>query len=85
MSSPFANVPTDRDGGPAFPITIIGDPQDIPPHIFGMTLRDWFAGQALIGVAHLESDEAARVAYEHSDAMLQERAKPARQARGEHG
>ena len=34
-----------NDGGQAFPF----DPQGIQPHP-GMTLRDWFAGQALVGL-----------------------------------
>lgn len=47
----------------------------------GMTLRDWFAGQALAGMsAHPKignnSDELmARLAYSQADAMLVERAK----------
>ncbi len=32
---------TTNDGGPAFPVTTIGES--------GMSLRDWFAGQALAG------------------------------------
>ncbi len=32
------------DGGAAFPIVAYGVPKD------GMTLRDWFAGQALAGI-----------------------------------
>jgi len=48
----------------------------------GMTLRDWFAGQALMGCAQMlpstagnHREEAARVAYELADAMLAERNK----------
>lgn len=43
----------------------------------GMTLRDWFAGQALIGLglslnpAHV--DQYARSAYAYADALLTER------------
>lgn len=58
------------DGGAAFPL-VAGDQAQV-----GMSLRDWFAGQALVG---LVSDEvtasAARSAYEYADAMLTERAK----------
>lgn len=54
----------------------------------GMTLRDWFAGQALAGMMAYPGDarygswnnnapveEAAAQAYRHADAMLAERAK----------
>jgi hypothetical protein len=36
-----------KTGGPAFPISIPGCGDN---GAFGMTLRDWFAGQALAGV-----------------------------------
>lgn len=32
-----------KDGGPAFPSVVTSD----STYVFGMTLRDWFAGQAL--------------------------------------
>ena len=48
----------------------------------GMTLRDWFAGQALAGLYASETDDteyeaayAARRSYVIADAMLAERAK----------
>lgn len=60
------------DGGPAFPSQ--------NGHYFepGMTLRDWFAGQALTGMLAqpLDSDCAfhpklcAESAFEYADAML---------------
>ncbi len=37
-----------KDGGPAFPEAIaIGTSGDIYPGMGGMSLRDWFAGQAI--------------------------------------
>jgi hypothetical protein len=48
----------------------------------GMSLRDWFAGQALAGiVAGTEADDeteetCARYAYLYADAMMAERSKP---------
>lgn len=60
------------DGGPAFP----GDGGSI---FCGMSLRDWFAGQALTGMAkEYAKDRAlatdlAEYAYLLADAMLQAR------------
>ena len=61
-----------NNGGPAFPGLYVGEP--------GMTLRDWFAGQALAGIcAPLYDDESptiwkhrefAKGAYMFADAML---------------
>lgn len=66
---------TINDGGPAFPH------QDWDPAIHaqrrehGMSLRDWFAGQALAGMCADPSRDGtvavyAAGAYEHADAML---------------
>jgi hypothetical protein len=89
----------DRDGGPAFPFqvttkggsfnvvrghTVPGGSEDVD--IFtGMTIRDWFAGQVLAGLAawggvHENGiergiPEAVGLAYKAADAMLAERAK----------
>lgn len=46
----------------------------------GMTLRDWFASQALAGMLAdsnytCSSKEAATAAYQYADAMLAERSK----------
>ena len=52
---------------------------DITPYHPGMTLRDWFAGQALTGLTASDNwgsvMSMARYAYELADAMLAERAK----------
>lgn len=59
-----------NDGGPAFPAT----------GTVGMSLRDWFAGQALAGMladSNLDhpSEVYAERVYLLADAMLAERAK----------
>lgn len=59
-----------EDGGPAFPPVVMDAP--------GMSLRDWFAGQALSGLLadpNVRSSEslfenAAASAYIFADAML---------------
>jgi len=67
---------TDDHGGPAFPVNSpSGTPEYIPARD-GMTLRDWFAGQALAGRIGARShmhDEALLIAadaYRFADAML---------------
>ena len=67
---------TPNSGGPAFPINAI-DWRDIPNHPApGMSLRDWFAGQALNHPCSQCDDSAERPAkaaewaYELADAML---------------
>lgn len=67
------------DGGPAFPRT----GNAYAPDCTGMTLRDWFAGQALAGLlafpGTLDGDATkypnvtARLAYDYADRMLKER------------
>jgi len=65
---------TDKDnGGPAFPIETTAT-----PWAEGMTLRDWFAGQALAGMlAHgigpSGPADVAWAAYQAADAMLEAR------------
>jgi hypothetical protein len=63
---------TINDGGPAFPF------QDGYGRVSGMTLRDWFASQALVGLIADPSrdgstDDRARYAYAYADAMLRAR------------
>jgi hypothetical protein len=66
----------DDDGGAAFPTDGDGTTSG------GMTLRDWFAGQAIIGCggwpgtgAVDSADEAATFAYAVADALLKARAR----------
>ena len=82
-----SNNPHDResDGGPAFPIH--GRDRLVSDDWEGMSLRDWFAGQALIGLlanpgplmdqhGNLVAREApttAQFAYQFADAMLKRR------------
>jgi hypothetical protein len=47
-----------NDGGPAFPVVGVPDACDSP----GMSLRDWFAGQALAGFLSQFASEDAYVA-----------------------
>lgn len=87
-------VSTRDDSGPAFPEQWTNDGdlncwapdgQLVPPgytvHMRGMTLRDYFAGQALANLnlqAHVSrpgADQLARSAYEIADAMLEARNK----------
>lgn len=75
------------DGGPAFPRPI-GAYQEIGGGEWsqsqtGMTLRDWFAGQALMGIVTAYAlgkgdwllPDMVYQAYEVADAMLAERSK----------
>ena len=86
-----------HDGGPAFPMTCPGNhPNGRPCSDYhstgaGMSLLDWFAGQALLGIAAgvlfanaatgqdasgLDTDaEAAQSAYRLAKAMLAEKDK----------
>jgi len=72
MSDPINN------GGPAFPLYLPENEGNIRD---GMSLRDWFAGQALRAIASRNTDrfflEDAEEAYRFADAMLAAReAKP---------
>ena len=71
---------TKNDGGPAFPHPWTADmgwsPRDAPG---GMSLRDWFAGQALASVpttsraGPMSKAEIAEYSYAIADAMLKAR------------
>lgn len=74
----MSTTSTQHDGGPAFPHNKELSDGSFSYHS-GMTLRDWFAGQALNGMLS-ESDDysfegAAKASYEQADAMLAERSK----------
>jgi len=71
---------TINDGGPAFPMSYDNSLAYTYPSHQGMTLRDWFAGQALAGLlacgeAHDEHTDSvtAGAAYKMADAMLKAR------------
>ena len=65
-------------GGPAFPISIPGCGDN---GCHGMSLRDWFAGQALAGICTRVTLDAENIlltvgcAYSLADAMLEQRSK----------
>ena len=74
-------------GGPAFPRTSSGMQPDYAEAQRGMSIRDFFAGQALIGLVmsmgaaagigfKLAPDVLAGHCYVVADAMLHERRKP---------
>jgi len=77
-----------NDGGPAFPCSVrkaekcmdeggYGYMRTVTLNEGGMTLRDWFAGQALAGVATLDTprpfEDDAATCYKFADAMLKAR------------
>ncbi|ORE90688.1 hypothetical protein ATO13_22251 [Stappia sp. 22II-S9-Z10] len=69
------------EGGAAFPIAH-SDAPGAPCAEHGMSLRDWFAGQALVGFLAAGPEcwhdvgEVARGAYETADAMIRARSTP---------
>ena len=70
-----------KDGGPAFPRDAAGfdfQGQRVVSASAGMSLRDYFAGQALAFLRfndYAGHGDAARLCYELADAMLAERDK----------
>ena len=69
------HLATFGDGGPAFPTKMDRYEQATGSAALGMSLRDYFAGQALIAVMSQinvdSSDTAAALAYDIADAMLE--------------
>lgn len=68
------------DGGSAFPSPGIVFPQGTQQGAYeGMSLRDWFAGQALAGAmaagGYGSAEKTSSMAYQAADAMLNERKK----------
>ena len=68
-----------QDGGPAFPTDNAHQSSAATFHYEGMSLRDYFAGQALVGLLaglpdiRIGPDERAESAYLYADAMLEHR------------
>ena len=82
-----------KDGGPAFPVPEgedkYGDVQRMEPGHRGMSLRDWFAGQAVMGICvDARQDQSpltkkaipaiSEMAYLIADAMIAQREKGAK-------
>jgi hypothetical protein len=66
-----------NDGGPAFPFQCQGATTGLEIY-YGMSLRDWFAGQAMPYASkggNRTAEAIARRAYYIADSMLAERAK----------
>ena len=77
------------DGGPAFPCDVFDPDVDGPEQHEGMSLRDWFAGKALVECIRVADhqtpgsnpklgalfEKAATYAYFAADAMLKVRQK----------
>ena len=65
------------NGGQAFPVQVPEYNGMPASYIDGMSLRDWFAGQALPALIsyddYLDYSAAAVHAYKHADAMLEAR------------
>lgn len=67
------------DGGPAFPRASGPEPRDksATDYTDGMSLWDWFAGQALAGTLAkddgLTYEKAAQIACAQADAMIAEK------------
>jgi hypothetical protein len=80
-AKPFRRTPVyEKAGGSAHPVRLKRDDGGTDHH-YGMSMRDYFAGQALAGLLASELNyakmgEYAESAYEAADAMLVQRTKP---------
>ena len=69
------------DGGPIYPVQEWNSDGTPATLTLGMSLRDWFAGQWLMGymanpeIGFAASKTAANTAYEFADAMIAARSK----------
>ena len=59
---------SDKTGGPAFPIDI----KELERVYTGMTLLDYFAGQAMQLYKITDYEDAAKVCYSRAAAMIKE-------------
>jgi hypothetical protein len=68
-----------NDGGPAFPFPdIVNANGDVQSGCNGMSLRDWFAGQALAGlmtISYLPPSGCVELAWYAADKMIAAREK----------
>ena len=62
-----------KDGGPAFPTAGYDGPDHTQAQTEGMTLRDWFAGQALNGLLSAESIQMIIRANRAKEMSLEDR------------
>ena len=72
----------DKTGGPAYPAVITDSEGQVVNSTSGMTLRDYFAGQCIIGFmistgweALNTFDKQSESAYRYANAMIKERKK----------
>ena len=67
-----------KAGGPAFPSNTVlpdGDGTENTTYYFGMTLLDYFAGQAMPLCTNTDYEDAAKLCYSRAAAMIKEREK----------
>ena len=67
-----------KAGGPAFPSNTVlpdGDGTENTTYYFGMTLLDYFAGQAMPLCTNTNDTKAAEWCYDRAEAMIKEKEK----------